>query len=464
MTQRKKPTEKAPKDNNNSSSSKQQQQQNSSKNAKKNATTETLTTTVTGSSNTPATVKNPKRRKRSSKRRQKERDRQHHATRKTPKGPPHPPQWKVHIRNIHNATQYRTVQILVEKVLVPLVDRSNQRLLENEKMVMDTHSIQAVIDAEVKAIQARKEWETSLAVLSGVAPKEDVVGDGLMRTGNAVDETKPMALSSSDPLVNDNNNNNSHTSNNQDTIEEKKEIAVLQGLERLGLEGNKDSFVTVRVIYVVPPKYSQRRGEKPGSIYLVLQTPPILSRDGSKEPDGIAPDYSKDVARCRLMLQRALDAMIKVAQEDAKSQQDFALCQVELAPSVKTWTVRTSVVRNRNQVEGTLEQSVDYKEFLERVSKEAMERKSRPKPAPGGGTTVSSAMQTAGENQVAAIVLHLRKKKEEEKKKKNSKGKPSGKAKKKDTNDGSNNKKASKRRNKKPKSKKDGHSETKQVA
>jgi len=42
--------------------------------------------------------------------------------------------------------------------------------------------------------------------------------------------------------------------------------------------------ITVRVLYAVPPKKTRRRGEKPGNVYLILQSSPILPFPASTPP------------------------------------------------------------------------------------------------------------------------------------------------------------------------------------
>ena len=112
------------------------------------------------------------------------------------------------------------------------------------------------------------------------------------------------------------------------------------------------------------------------------------------------------------MLHRALDALIKCTQDDATM-------LIEESASIKTY--RTGP-RRQDRLEGTIQDTNDYKNFFAKSQQAQEDRRARPKPAPGGGTLVSASMDglasSSSSQPVAAIVLHLRQKKLEERKKK----------------------------------------------
>lgn len=335
-----------------------------------------------------------------------------------PKRPPQTPQLKVTIRNIHNADLNGTVKDVGERIIRKLIDLSNEKLgnsgTDRIFLKLDAAAFEELVEADVGARKARTEWSEKQASteVKGSETKEIIETEVLA----TVEIIKPELLS-----------------------------GVVEGMEHLYL--SDDSTVHVRVLYVVPPKKTKRRGEKSGCAYLVLTAPSIQARNplpvhpektegaiedaastrSTKSGSTQAPaDYSKDVARRRVMIQRSLDALIKTAEDDTKTRQLLSECTVEESLNGKTWkTARTENTPRRDRIEGTIEESADFKAFFERIEQEKDERKSRPRPAPGGG--VASAM-TTGDNKgqpLAALVIHLRQKQEEEeKKRKQGKKKP----------------------------------------
>lgn len=347
--------------------------------------------------------------------------------RTAPKGPPQTPQVKVTIRNIRKP--YDSCQSLGENLLPTLLQRANAALTEpTPKMVLDEATVQNAIRAEQEAIAKREAWrKEQLAKHEGEKPSEEE-GD------QEEEEVKEAAEAEGDKPVEE--------TLKVETLEETS-AKIVEGIENLTIDENA---VTVRVLYMVPPKQTRRRGEKPGCVYLVLTAPPIVTKT---PPPPVAPpaqvppaaeeeskkggttdeaaslvtpslpppvaDYSQDVARRRLMLQRSVDTLIKCAKEDI----DHSY-QVEESPSAKTYR-NTTTNRRPDRLEGTIQDSPDYLQFFEKSQLVREERKARPKPAPGGslamdGLPASSLQQS--QQPVAAIVLHLRQKKEEERKKK----------------------------------------------
>ena len=364
------------------------------------------------------------------------------------KGPPQTPTLKVTLRNMHQADRLGTVAAVGETVVRVLLDRANARLVggaddggdDNNATTLrlDENSLQKHIRAEQAAARERNEWEKEQARAHG----EAVVVDKVTSEEVATDTEVMEAI----------NNIESKTEEKLAATDDHTVANIVEGMEQLHVDQEtktassaaSKNTITTRVLYMVPPKKTRRRGEKPGCAYLILTAPPIEARpppalpelpanSGSLEQYAQAAaaqavvvhniDYSKDVSQRRIMLQRALDALTKCAQDDAKAQQDLAGCVVEESPSAKTWREHAPGGR-RDRFEGTVKDSADYKAFFEKSLQEEMDRKARPKPAPGGGVAgVGPAESNGGAPPVAAIVMHLRKKKEEEKKRKQSKNK-----------------------------------------
>ena len=128
-------------------------------------------------------------------------------------------------------------------------------------------------------------------------------------------------------------------------------------------------------------------------------------------------DYSRAVAKGRLLLKQAVDALVQLADEDAKAQQIYAGCSVEEAMSGKTWRHQNHRPDRR---EGTIESTSDFKNWLQSLTKQEEDLKARPKPTPGGGGLAMTAGVDGTENgqQLSAIVMHLRAKRQEAKRKK----------------------------------------------
>jgi len=255
-----------------------------------------------------------------------------------------------------------------------------------------------------------------------------------------------------------------------------------------------------RVMYVLPPKETRRRGIKPGCAYLVISGPRIESKDlpaavkpatGDKQrsekalipktdaklaesapkdgedvpalvaenssiesrvtfldpkPDASeaqitstrtapavqpAADYSREVAKGRFLVLRAIEVLQQYTKDDAKVDQQYAGSLVEVALSGKTFKQQG---QRRDRREGTLETSADYKAFCEKVAEQKEAIMSRPKPPPGGGQPSSTAELsavaaatsvdvTADGVPIAALVAHIRSKHDEESKRNKAKKK-----------------------------------------
>lgn len=159
----------------------------------------------------------------------------------------------------------------------------------------------------------------------------------------------------------------------------------------------------VRIMYIVPPRRSRRRGSMPGSVYLILTV------------TGVATDEN-GTARTRLRLQAALDQL----QQQTTSNPSSTIT-VEEALNAKAW----KGTRRFGNETGTIFETADYKQWLESTAAATTERSNRPKPVPGGASTISTAGAT-NEAPVAALVTYLQNKRATERRTTNNKTRSNG--------------------------------------
>jgi Smg-4/UPF3 family len=319
----------------------------------------------------------------------------------------------------------------------------------------------------------------------------------------AAEEPTKKAPNGQESAAEEHDNDNAKTSENGEEETSKEEPVEESEVNRRPKEAAGSGSVTetattnlgARIVYIVPPKQTRRRGIKPGCAYLVISGPTIEakeptlvaptpaepptdpSKEEKKEPNdetnGVAEeketktedaadqpeetpasptegggtnhvvivepmssthssttapapavptvDYSREVAKGRFLVLQAIDLMIAHVQEDSKSDQKYAGSMVEVAMSGKTYKHQ---FHRRDRREGTLEQTADYKTFIENAAKAKQELMARPKPAPGGGMTNPAGTDTFENGQiVAALVEHIRNKRAEASKRKKAKKK-----------------------------------------
>jgi uncharacterized membrane protein YgcG len=380
----------------------------------------------------------------------------HSSNSNAPKGPPQAPQIKVTIRNIQNAELNGTAQQVIDGLIRTLVERANEKMPVDQKMELVQSNLeqvimleQAVLLAKQEAeLQAKKELEEKQRQENPEANEDD---DG---EEQAPDEEQQQQDNVESPT--------------EDAKEAKVEeattaaaatgpAAVIPAMQNLWIseKSSKHSStsaptsamgIATRVLYICPPKKTRRRGEKPGCAYLLLTAPTIEAQpsvpaaivENGETKEGTPPaslpapaeiDYTQEVTRRRLQLQLAVESMTNYAVDNAKGKHDLAGCVVEESLDNKTWK---TIYRPYRQT-GVIEETADYKEFLERTEKEKEERSARPKPPPGGSTAASVAL-TASDNggqPMAALVLHLRAMHDEQSKRNKAKrkGRDAGKAK-----------------------------------
>jgi hypothetical protein len=328
------------------------------------------------------------------------------------KGPPQSPTLKVTIRRVQNAEKFGSVAALADGLLRVLIERANERLLlllasssSCEQIYLDGNSVKREIRAE-RAVQAAREVfekEQTSESAGGVAAASEATD----RNVEEQEETGRINLPGK-------------------REEEQKQAdanVVVEGMERLQIDDDDavpKGMISARVLYMVAPKKTRRRGEKPGRVYLILTAPPIevlpspAARTSDEEKPVAAPEFSRDFAQRKIGLSAALEALVQCAQDDAKARQDLANCDVEESPSAKTWRGGGGG-HHRDRFEGTIQDSPDFKAFMETRLTAKKDLLGRPKPTPGGGSG-SAVAEGTNAQPVAALVLHLQKKREEEKK------------------------------------------------
>ena len=180
--------------------------------------------------------------------------------------------------------------------------------------------------------------------------------------------------------------------------------------------------VSARVMYIVMPKQSSRRGDIPGYAQLVLtvshNTAPASAVDAGDVTTNVDVNMNTNgdaqavisnatkaqlVASARLALQAALETLVD------KGKALNVSVAVELSHSQKTYR-NTNPINRRDRHIGTIMKSEDYKRFLEDRKRTEEELQAKKKPAPGGENSDSN-----GETEkVAALVLHLNARREAE--------------------------------------------------
>jgi hypothetical protein len=406
---------------------------------------------------------------------------------KKPSIPP-PPQTKITLRNIQNFEKYGSVERVFQLVTnlleqvntahnsafgVELEMGSVRRLIEEEELVKKAQQEEAA-KKELQLQQVWKEEEENEA-----AAIMDEAKDGQEGEETYVQTTGQNLEPAASPQV--------------VLVKEPKE----QELEVI-VAPKKPSLVpvlTLRPLYVVPPRKTRRRGERGGCAYLVLTAPkiepieppsvsvpeiiveeekgeedkpaaeaekpaekaaaadapaedapetapeaalvtetPMDTTDTRSTAPATAPaptptpapavvltvDYSGAVAKGRLLLVQAIEALEQQAQDDSKGPRNYAGCIVEPSVSGKTWRHQFGRVDRR---ENSIETTADYKNWMQSLTQQREDLKSRPKPAPGGGGLSTGGETTENGMPISAIVAHLRAKRQEAKRKKTGKKK-----------------------------------------
>ena len=283
------------------------------------------------------------------------------------------PQLKINVRNIQNAEAFGSASNVIDKILMPLLKIAQEKTdpsTTTPVLVFDQMSFQQAIDIEKAVLQLQKKEEDEDALPVDPSPTTEP-----KRLEKDTPSTKP-------PLL-------------------------------------EDHQILVRLLYVVPPRKTRRRGEKPGNAYLLCQTqaPSPTQLDGTDPRSAAAAAF----AHKEHQLRRFLEVLQQIAMEDAKSSQTYAGCQVE--ESINLSSITQVFLSPKDKFENTIFETEHYQEFLAKQSKQREQLNSRAKPAPGGGLVALADSSEAPVPVSALVQFHLRKKKPKQNKVKQSKTK-----------------------------------------
>ena len=433
------------------------------------------------------------------------------------KGPPSPPQTKILVRNIGDVTKYGTVKDVIT-LIRSIVDGANQKLLATtsriiqleessvEYLIKQEETIRKAVEEAVAAAKKKKEEEIANASAAAETAQPTTTTEEENNSSNA-EEIVPEDNDNDDPDVIINKSEDQHNEDERDA----------PGTSTVCTEESSTVNLSAKVIYIVPPKQTRRRGIKPGCAYIVITGPHIevkearppatvpmaeisvesveekketavpvqeenvekpqdaeggasttkkngdetpTSGEATKSNNGtsgataghhvtivdppstikdssvaagsaaLAADYSREVTKGRFLVLQAIELLEAQTKEDAKTEQKYAGSMVEVALSGKTYKHQS----RKDRREGTLEQTADYKNFIEKTARDKEERLARPKPAPGGGSSVAAPDLTENGQPVAALVEHIRSKHQEASQRKKAKKRAKDSAAKKDKN------------------------------
>lgn len=338
------------------------------------------------------------------------RNKQKRRPRNRARGMPQTQQVKVTLRKIENVEKFGSVsQILgMVQTIVHNVNEENKGKAIFLPIHLEEASIQRLVQEEqlAEAAKAKQEAETE-----------------------NVEETETMEVEGVQVQEPDSNNKETAKDSKQETptTENPKLLSSIVKGEEQQQEVPKGPVIYARALYVVPPKKSRRRGIKSGCAYLVLNGPKVAE---TEEEYATMTQFQKSraTAKARLQLTMAIDALSAHGAEDAKTNQRYGGCIIEQSTSGKAWKPN-----HRDNREGTIETTADYKRFMSRAEKEEEERMSRPRPTPGGAMGDMDGAENG--EPVAAIVRHLQAKRKQEARrrkaamKKNEEKEPKGKKK-----------------------------------
>lgn len=189
------------------------------------------------------------------------------------KGPPSPPQTKVVIRNIGDVNKFGSVKEVMELIRF-VIDAANQKLAAaatgaSRIIHLDEASVDYLIQEEDAMLKA--EVEASVKKESSNGQEEDAP------TGEHDNEN----ATTNDEISDDANPGNKvEPPADQPTY---KETVVKSEEEEQNTPPPVPEASTTnlgaRVVYIVPPKQTRRRGIKPGCAYLVISGPRIEAKE-----------------------------------------------------------------------------------------------------------------------------------------------------------------------------------------
>jgi hypothetical protein len=428
---------------------------------------------------------------------------------------PPPPQIKITIRNIQNADKFGSVRLVLEELVAKLMDSCVEKKSNNQYAIeLDRYAARCLITEEEKIIEHHLREKTKMeeaekAKVEEAKKKREEEG----KDNGDEDNDDPATNDGDDDDDDDGNEEDStkETNDEDDGAHEEKEstggTSDLSSPSEMKVDKDNDAItndnnkldvilapkivsnlptIIARPLYVVPPRKTSRRGERAGTVHVLLigpkiekekpaasthiaiekkieeekderpaseiqlphpitpehESPEITEEDGGTTvidstskpvPDVVAAvketNYPRELAKGRLLLSNTIKSLIQLAAADSSTQELFSGCIVEQSMNGKTWKMFQNKSRPDRR-EGTIEGTVDYKVWLETIAKQKEELKARPKPVPGGGGTTTTEGTPNDDEQLdengkpmSSLVQHLRLKNQDAKRKKTQKKK-----------------------------------------
>ena len=285
------------------------------------------------------------------------RNNNHSKRRGKPRGPPPAPLLKLVLRN------FTSLDDMVEQV---------PRLIEAAGAVMDVQQLKDHVMAEKEFAAATAAWKEK--VQNGTHEEEE----GKEEEEQHAEGEKPAGKETK--KVEHGEKESQQNNKKGETSSPSLESTVPPGT------------LVVRVMYIVAPRVSRRRGSILGSVYIVL----TVTANPDKADD-------RNAAQARLRLQSALDHL--------QGAVTSSTITIQEARSAKAW----KDTRRFGNETGTIFDTADYKQWLETTTAATTELSARPKPVPGGVTPAAhAAAATTTAAPVAALVTYLQNKRSSE--------------------------------------------------
>jgi hypothetical protein len=428
---------------------------------------------------------------------------------------PPPPQIKITIRNIQNADKFGSVRLVLEELVAKLMDSCVEKKSNNQYVIeLDRYAARCLITEEDKIIEHHLREKTKMEE----AEKARVEEAKKKREEESKDNGEKD--NTDDPVTNDGDDDDDgnedectkETNDEDDDAHAEKEestggTSVLSSPSEMKMDKENDAItndnnkldvilapkivsnlptIIARPLYVVPPRKTSRRGERAGTVHVLLigpkiekeklassipiaiekkieeekderptpeiqlphpvtpehESPETTGEDGDTSvidstskpvPDVVAAvketNYPRELAKGRLLLSNTIKSLSQLAAADSSTQELFSGCIVEQSMNGKTWKMFQNKSRPDRR-EGTIEGTVDYKVWLETIAKQKEELKARPKPVPGGGGTMTTEGTPNDDEKLdengkpmSSLVQHLRLKNQDAKRKKTQKKK-----------------------------------------
>lgn len=225
---------------------------------------------------------------------------------KKDRGPPPPPQLKVTLRNIGDVEKYGTVAKLGDLVsaIISRVNESggatpsplsesgvttagiNASTATSIGLHLEEESLERLIRIEEAVTAARTELYSIPTIPNADNKGDDANADAGQKS--VADQKQQQlnqssSLSASSGVATATTANSSPLSSGKNLVNASAKTSSMTANSPPVATASATS-VTVRFLYAVPPKKTRRRGEKPGNVYLILQSSPILPFPASTPP------------------------------------------------------------------------------------------------------------------------------------------------------------------------------------